>query len=109
VGDRQKTCGSSDCKKEWHRRKCAEWNQKNKACSKGNYLNKKLKAIPSEESESAGKSCSETKSKPPLSLKSGLNPMDLEGILSLEQIIAIEYILEQIVRRMLPQKRGQGE
>lgn len=27
--DRQQTCGDPVCKKEWHRKKCAEWNKRN--------------------------------------------------------------------------------
>lgn len=122
VRDRQKTCGAVDCKKEWHRRKSAEWNRKNKASFKANYLGKKLSAVPSEESKSDGKSCPKSKAKKScseskdkqclsvhVSLKSGLDPIDLGGVLSLEQVIVIEYIMEQIIRRMLPQKRSPGE
>lgn len=28
-GDRQKTCGRQECKREWHRRACAKWHSKN--------------------------------------------------------------------------------
>jgi hypothetical protein len=105
VGDRQKTCGSSACKKEWHRKKCAEWNKKNKECAKGNGLNKKLKSIPSEESPSADRPCSESKSKSSasinVSLKSGLNPKDFDKIFTVEQAIVIEYITDQIIRQAL--------
>ncbi len=27
--DRQKTCGDSQCQREWHRRKCEQWNHNN--------------------------------------------------------------------------------
>jgi hypothetical protein len=38
---RQRTCGP-DCQKELHRRQCEEWNRKNKAYPKSNYLAKKI-------------------------------------------------------------------
>ena len=28
-GDRQRTCGREECKKEWHRRGCAKWHKNN--------------------------------------------------------------------------------
>ena len=40
--DRQQTCGDPVCKKEWHRKKCAEWNKRNGDYFKANYLQKKL-------------------------------------------------------------------
>ena len=39
--DRQVTC-SPECRKERHRRKCAEWNHKHRADRKSDYLSKKL-------------------------------------------------------------------
>ena len=40
--DRQKTCGSPQCQREWHRRKCEQWNHNNVDYFKDNYLDKKL-------------------------------------------------------------------
>ena len=42
VKQRAKTCGSPQCQKEWHRRQCRNWNRKNKACFRSNYLSRKL-------------------------------------------------------------------
>jgi len=36
------TCGRPKCQREWHRIKCAEWNQKNADYFKTNYLQKKI-------------------------------------------------------------------
>ena len=38
--DRQMTCGDPDCQREWHRKKCEEWNRKNPDYFKANYLHK---------------------------------------------------------------------
>ena len=40
--DRQKTCGSPDCKTELHRRNCDKWNNRNKEYFSNNYLSKKI-------------------------------------------------------------------
>ena len=40
--DRQKTCGDPQCQREWHRRKCEQWNHNNVDYFKDNYLDKKL-------------------------------------------------------------------
>ena len=40
--NRQKTCGNPECQREWHRKKCAEWNKKNEEYFRTNYLQNKL-------------------------------------------------------------------
>jgi len=40
--ERQKTCGDQQCQREWHRRKCEQWNHNNADYFKDNYLDKKL-------------------------------------------------------------------
>lgn len=40
--DRQMTCGQVQCQRQWHRRKCAEWNRKNSDYFKADYLQKKI-------------------------------------------------------------------
>jgi hypothetical protein len=42
--DRQMTCGEESCKREWHRRKCAQWNKDNSELLKKDRLAQKLKA-----------------------------------------------------------------
>ena len=43
--DRQMTCGEEACKREWHRRKCAEWNKENAELLKRERLAQKLRAV----------------------------------------------------------------
>jgi len=43
--DRQMTCGEEACKREWHRRKCAEWNRENSELIKRERLAHKLKEV----------------------------------------------------------------
>jgi len=40
--ERQKTCGRARCQRQWHKKKCAEWNRKNTDYFKANYLQKKI-------------------------------------------------------------------
>jgi len=42
--ERQKTCGRANCQRQWHKKKCAEWNRKNTGYFKANYLQKKIDA-----------------------------------------------------------------
>lgn len=43
VGERQKTCGAAECMRNWHTKKCAEWNKKNRSSYfQTNYLSSKL-------------------------------------------------------------------
>lgn len=42
--ERQMTCGKAYCKREWHKKKCTEWNRKNADYFKANYLQKKIDA-----------------------------------------------------------------
>lgn len=108
AGSRQKTCGKSDCKSEWHRRKCTKWNEKNSANFKGNYLQKKLAAMAPDQSQSLVNPSSDQKAKRcspvNVTLKSGIDPKDFERILSAEQAIVIEYITDQIIR--IAHKKG---
>lgn len=47
---RQRTC-SPACRQELHRRQCEQWNRKNKAYFKSNYLADKISAINQEQSK----------------------------------------------------------
>ncbi|MDA8083698.1 MAG: hypothetical protein M0024_08595 [Nitrospiraceae bacterium] len=48
----QKTCGRAECKREWHRKKCAEWNAEHTAHFKAIYLARKLTACRDDEGDS---------------------------------------------------------
>ena len=40
--ERQMTCGQTECQRQWHKKKCSEWNRKNRDYFKANYLQKKI-------------------------------------------------------------------
>ncbi|MGA1825304.1 MAG: hypothetical protein ACMUIP_11650 [bacterium] len=92
VGERQKTCGDSGCKREWHRRKCTEWNRQNREYFKGLYLEKKLK-----DGIKDSRSCQFSQGTPNPYLR--LPRQEIQEVIGLEQLIIIEYIFHLVLRR----------
>ena len=85
VKDRQKTCVRPKCQREWHRRKCAEWNQKNADYFKANYLAKKIEQTRSED--------------PAFRFKSGLPCRFVQEVIGLNHLVIIEYQTQLISRQ----------
>ena len=56
LGERQKTCGTAECQRRWHARKCAEWNRKNRVYFTEIYLTRRLESI-NDSCGSPGKCC----------------------------------------------------
>ena len=98
--DRQKTCGNTKCKKEWHRKRCSEWNKKNTDYFKTNYLQKKLDAA--SPSEKASKILP-VKSR----LKSGLPLHYVQEVIGIQHLVIIEYLAQLLLRRFQEVLRGQ--
>ncbi len=99
--DRQKTCGAAQCKREWHRKKCSEWNKKNTDYFRTNYLQNKLNAA----------SPSETTSKIlPVKgrFKSGLPLPFVQEVIDIQHLIIIEYLAQLLFRRFQEVLRGQA-
>lgn len=88
VGARQKTCGKKECKREWHRKKCAEWNRNNAAYFKANYLQEKL------ESRKPGKTVpSAAPTSSPERLRCGIKSDEFQEVISPAQAVFVEYII----------------
>jgi len=84
--DRQKTCGAPVCRKEWHKKKCSEWNKANSDYFKSNYLQKKLDP----ETQTT-----QVKSR----LKTGL-PLDrVQEVIGMKNLVIIEYLAQLMVKR----------
>jgi hypothetical protein len=81
--DRQKTCGDQQCQREWHRRKCEQWNHNNVDYFKDNYLDKKL----------------EQTGMPRSRLKTGLPLCYVQQLIGTPQLIIIEYLSQLLLRR----------
>ena len=85
---RQKACGDFSCRKEWHRKKCAEWNRRNPDYFRANYLQKKLEAAKT--------------SKPPTvksRMKTSLPLEYVQEVIGIQQLIIIEYLAQLIQQR----------
>jgi hypothetical protein len=100
LGDRQQTCGGRDCQQQWHARKCAEWNRKNRAYFKEIYLRGRLESFGSGSPERS----------PPFPPSCGLrdpprrsSPLDLpqevlQEVIEVKPLIIIEYIVRLLLR-----------
>jgi hypothetical protein len=99
LGDRQKTCGDSECKRQWHARKCAEWNRKNRSTFQENYLNRKLESlntVPSEPPPSSGPSpvIPPVQHAPPLDYPRRV----VQEVIGAQQLVIIEHIVRLLKR-----------
>ena len=103
--DRQMTCGDPKCKKEWHRKKCAEWNKKNSDYFRSNYLHKKLYA-PSH-CDKAPQSGTSPPRPMTSRLKSGLPHQFVQEVIGIQHLIIIEYFGQLLVRRFQEVLKGQ--
>jgi hypothetical protein len=83
--DRQRTCGDPECKKEWHRRKCAEWNRRNGDYFKTNYLQKKMDS----------QAMAQIKSR----FKTGLPKKYVQDVIGPQPLVIMEYLAQLMVQR----------
>lgn len=97
--DRQMTCGDPGCKKEWHRRKCSEWNRKNTDYFRANYLQKKLSA--------ACQPGTPPSLQPKPRFKTGLPHLFVQEVISIQHLIIIEYFGQLLFRRFQEVLRAQ--
>jgi len=88
VEDRQRTCGDPRCKREWHRKKCAEWNRKNAEYFRSNYLQKKLDALPGRGTRGF-----------PIRFHSGLPHDKVQEVIGIERLVIMEYLAQLLWMR----------
>jgi len=97
------TCGNVQCKREWHRKKCKEWNRNNSDCFRSNYLAKKLNAATESTKASEASKTPQPKIKsivvPRSRLKSGLPLSYVQEVIGIEHLVIIEYFGQLLVRR----------
>jgi len=103
--DRQMTCGDPECKKEWHRKKCAEWNKNNSDYFRSNYLQKKLDVAT--QNDEARQSRSSPPGPQKSRLKSGLPHQFVQEVIGIQHLIIIEYFGQLLVRRFQEVLKGQ--
>jgi len=99
LGERQRTCGDSHCRKEWHRKRCAEWNRQNAEYFRTNYLQKKLDGLPSKEATGVHRvRCR---------FASGLPPGKVQEVIGVQHFVIIEYLVQLLFRRFQELIRAQ--
>ena len=98
--DRQMTCGDPECRREWHRKKCKEWNRKNSDYFKTNYLQKKIMAATpaAHLPRSFQLNCR---------LKSGLPVSYVQVVIGIKHLVIIEYFGQLLFRRFQEVLRAQ--
>jgi len=94
VGNRQKTCGSKECQKKWHAKKCSQWNRQNRACFQATNLSKKLQAVKNQETAIG---------KPPFQLpKLGISPKlpqeVIQEVIGAQQFVIVDYLSQVLLR-----------
>ena len=97
VGDAQMTCGRPECKRQWHRKKCAEWNRKNREYFKEIYLNHKILAASakSENPVNQQKAASKTTR---TRFNVGLPWQEIQEVMGVKQLVIIEYVIHLLLR-----------
>lgn len=94
---RQKTCGRAECKKEHHRRQCHQWNRKNPDYFKANYLSAKLAKTRDPPAAAKKRAVGIPLSR----IKLGLQTDVVVEAIGLQQLVILEYIVAQIMQRVL--------
>jgi hypothetical protein len=100
--ERQMTCGDPTCKREWHRKKCHEWNRANRDYFRANYLQKKLEAAQCDKAAKAP-----TRGPPQSLSKSGLPFRFVQEVIGMQHLLIIEYLAQLLMRRFQEVLRGQ--
>jgi len=94
LGDRQKTCGSKECQKKWHAKKCAQWNRQHRAYFQATYLSKKLQAVQNQETA--------TIKRPSQLPKSGISPKlpqeVIQEVIGAQQLVIAKYFSQVLLR-----------
>ena len=89
------TCGYPRCKREWHRKRCAEWNRKNADYFRTNYLQKKLEALPGRGNRGVL-----------TRFHSGLLREKVQEVIGIEHLVIMEYLVQLLWKRFQELIRG---
>ena len=93
--DRQMTCGQVTCRREWHRRKCTEWNSKNSDYFKANYLQKKIDAA----TKARGDPEMIHSKLPTIRMQTGMPLEYVKELIGVQHVIIHEYLGQLLNRR----------
>jgi hypothetical protein len=99
LGERQRTCGDKECQRQWHGKKCREWNRQNRPYFQEIYL---AKCMASCEPPDNG-------STKPLD-EAGFVPLPavpVQEVINVQQLVIIKYLLRQPLHRFQEVIRNQ--
>jgi hypothetical protein len=98
--ERQMTCGEPDCQREWHKKKCEQWNKKNTEYFRSIYLSKKMDTAT--QSAKTIKTI-QVKKASPLLLKSRMNvglPLEIvQEVIGIQHAVIIDYFGQLLFQR----------
>jgi len=105
VGNRQKTCGDPECKRQWHVRKCSDWNKKHRTYFQEIYLAAKLQGL-----DPANSTIAASNSPPLASAPACRDPVSgsttfpqlphslVQEVIGAQHIVIIDYLARQLLR-----------
>jgi len=98
--ERQMTCGRAKCQREWHKKKCAEWNKKNTDYFKTNYLQKKIDTATQCRGDPEATLPGKHLDKVPASrMQTGMPLEYVKELIGVQLVIIHEYLAQQLDRR----------
>lgn len=92
LGERQRTCGDKECQRQWHGKKCREWNRKNRSYFQEIYLEKCLASCEPHGSNVSTKPLDEA-------VSVSLPAMPVQEVIKVQQLVIIRYLLRQPIHR----------
>ncbi len=94
------TCGGAKCQREWHRKKCAEWNNKNSDYFKTNYLQKKIDTATQCRGDPEAALPGKHRAKVPASRMNTGMPLEyVKEVIGIQLVIIHEYMAHLLDRR----------
>ena len=101
LGKRQKTCGNPDCQRQWHAKKCAEWNKKNPEYFKENYLINKIDSAQKNMQKSNDSRDKKNNFPPQKTLTNLKLPRKyIQEVIGLQALVLIEYFERLLIKRV---------
>ena len=97
--ERQMTCGQTECQRQWHKKKCSEWNRKNRDYFKANYLQRKIDTATQPRSDPAA---ALPKTVPSSRMNTGMPLEYVKEMLGVDLVIIQEYLAQLLDQRWRP-------
>lgn len=98
--ERQMTCSQAECQREWHKKKCAQWNRKNRDYFKANYLQRKIDTAAQCRGDPETVMPAKHLDKVPASrMRTGMPLEYVNGVIGVQLVIIHEYLAQLLDRR----------